>query len=97
MGIGDRGWFSGLETLSQLVSEFRRRKSPQNVGLSATMAEVSKFGECLAVEAVCGEPVSAVKFLANRENNREFQKKLSFWQNWSGRRSVESVTYTNPR
>jgi hypothetical protein len=72
MGIGDRGAKTGRRRLSLPVSDFRLRKSPRNVGLSAALGEISKIRDCVADDAVSCEPVSAMKFPANREINREF-------------------------
>ena len=38
--------------------------------------------DCLADEAVSGEPVSEARFPANREKNREFRENRAVWQKW---------------
>src|SRR5262249_40471818 len=49
-------------------------KSPPLVGIFGASPHVGKKRECVVVDAVGIEPVSAIKFPFIREKNREFRK-----------------------
>ena len=62
--------------LGALVTEGKTKKIYQVTGDSDLVTVISKddiTAGCVVADAVAVEPVSATRFPANRENNREFQ------------------------
>ena len=51
-----------------------RQKSPRDAGVFAESPLLAKTWNWMVVDAVTSEPVSLVRFPANREKNREFHQ-----------------------
>jgi hypothetical protein len=49
-------------------------KGPRNGGLFTIVSVSCELQECMVADAVAVEPVSAPRFPANREKNREFRQ-----------------------
>ncbi len=58
----------------------------------AKSAACAISGGFLADEPVSGEPVSEVRFPANREKNREFYENRAVWQKTARQNAAESVS-----
>lgn len=85
MEVRDRPAKCRRVTALPAVSNLRPREGPRNAGLSGRCGNVSRFCECLADDAVLGEPVWSRKFPAIREKNREV---FDFWPNWWATASI---------
>ena len=56
------------------MSKIVRQLCPANAGFYRKVSGTGDLGDCVVADAVAIEPVSAARFPANREKNREFRR-----------------------
>src|SRR5262249_18332993 len=70
----DRALNSAYAAGGDRIAKITPRTGRANAGFSRKVSMIRDWGNCVVADAVVLEPVSASKFPANREINREFRR-----------------------